>query len=570
MATRSSPARHTTTSGAANCATPCDAAIIELVSSPLDDLNASLAAAVELLADGQPVAAQLQLERPKQPEHGDFATNAALAVAKGLGAQPREFAEQLTEELGRQLGPVLVSAEVAGPGFVNLVLSDEWYGGAIDAVIAAGEQWGGAVADPPLQINVEFVSANPTGPVHVGGTRNAVYGDALARLFSFVGHKVHREYYVNDAGSQIRSLGVSVQARARGEQPPEDGYQGEYIIALAADIPGAADLPVDEVARLAVELMVAEAERSLARLRVVFDDWFHETTLHAGNPSPVAKALEILDRDGRTFVSDEALWLRTTEFDDDKDRVLERSSGEHTYFASDIAYHQDKLDRGFDLMIDVWGADHHGYIKRMHAAIAALGHDPACLELLIMQLVHLVDSGERAQMSKRAGDFVTLDELIEDIGVDAARWFLLERSHETTIELDLKLAREQSAENPVYYVQYAHARIASLLARGDAEAGPELSTDEPLHASERALVRKLLEFPAEVADAAERRSPHRIASYALSTAQAFSAFYRDCPVLDVGPAQRDFRLRLCAATGQVLACSLDLLGVSAPQSMTRD
>ena len=540
------------------------------MSSPLDDLNAALAAAVAALADGQPVSAQLQLERPKQPEHGDFATNAALAVAKGLGIQPREFAEQLTEELGRQLGPALVSAEVAGPGFVNLVLSDEWYGEAVDAVIAAGDQWGGAVADPPLQVNVEFVSANPTGPVHVGGTRNAVYGDALARLLSFVGHKVHREYYVNDAGSQIRSLGVSVQARARGEEPPEDGYQGEYIIALAADIPGAADLPVDEVARLAVELMVAEAERSLARLRVVFDDWFHETTLHAGNPSPVAKALTILDSDGRTYTSDEALWLRTTEFDDDKDRVLERSSGEHTYFASDIAYHQDKLDRGFDLMIDVWGADHHGYIKRMHAAISALGHDPACLELLIMQLVHLVDSGERAQMSKRAGDFVTLDELIEDIGVDAARWFLLERSHDTTIELDLKLAREESAENPVYYVQYAHARIASLLARGAAEAGPELSTDEPLHASERALVRKLLEFPAEVADAAERRSPHRIASYALSTAQAFSAFYRDCPVLDVGPAQRDLRLRLCAATGQVLARSLDLLGVSAPQSMTRD
>ncbi|CAB4341833.1 unannotated protein [freshwater metagenome] len=540
------------------------------MSSPLDDLNAGLTASVAALAGGQPVPVQLQLEAPKQPEHGDYATNAALAVAKGLGVQPRDFAEQLTEELGRRLGPSLVSAEIAGPGFVNLVLADGWYDGAVDAVLAAGDGWGGAVAEHPLQINVEFVSANPTGPVHVGGTRNAVYGDALARLFSFVGHKVHREYYVNDAGSQIRALGVSVQARARGEEPPEDGYQGEYIIALAADIPGAADLPVDEVSRLAVELMVAEAERSLARLRVVFDDWFHETTLHAGSPSPVEKALAILDRDGRTYTSDEALWLRTTEFDDDKDRVLERSSGEHTYFASDIAYHQDKLDRGFDLMIDVWGADHHGYIKRMHAAISALGHDPACLELLIMQLVHLVDSGERAQMSKRAGDFVTLDELIEDIGVDAARWFLLERSHETTIELDLKLAREESAENPVYYVQYAHARIASLLARGAAESGPDASVEEPLHASERALVRKLLEFPAEVADAAERRSPHRIASYALSTAQSFSAFYRDCPVLDAGPEQRDFRLRLCAATGQVLARSLDLLGVSAPQSMTRD
>ena len=525
---------------------------------------------VEALAGDAPVAAQLQMERPKQAEHGDFATNAALVVAKGIGAQPRDFAEQLTEELGRQLGSALVSAEVAGPGFVNIVLADGWYSDAVDAVIAAGDSWGSAVADPPLQINVEFVSANPTGPVHVGGTRNAVYGDSLARLLSFVGHRVQREYYVNDAGSQISALGASVQARARGEEPPEGGYQGEYIVGLAAEIPGAADLPVDEVSRVAVELMVAEAERSLARLRVVFDDWFHETTLHAGSPSPVEKALAILDRDGRTYTGDDALWLRTTEFEDDKDRVLERSNGEHTYFASDIAYHQDKLDRGFDLMIDVWGADHHGYMKRMEASVAALGHDPACLELLIMQLVHLVDSGERAQMSKRAGDFVTLDELIEDIGVDAARWFLLERSHETTMELDLKLAREQSAENPVYYVQYAHARIASILARGASEEGPADGAEEPLHASERELARRILEFPAEVADAAARRSPHRITDYAHKTAQAFSAFYRDCPVLDVPPAQRDFRLRLCAATGQVLACSLDLLGVTAPQSMTRD
>ncbi|MSX02900.1 MAG: arginine--tRNA ligase [Actinobacteria bacterium] len=529
-----------------------------------------MASSVEALAAGQPVTAKLGVERPKQPEHGDFATNAALAAAKGLGEQPREFAEKLTEELGRRLGPALVSAEVAGPGFVNLVLSDDWYSSAVDAVLAAGDAWGSAVADPPLQINVEFVSANPTGPVHVGGTRNAVYGDALGRLLSFVGHKVHREYYVNDAGSQISALGASVQARARGEEPPDGGYQGEYIIALAGDIEGAADLPADEVSRLAVELMVADAERSLARLRVVFDDWFHETTLHAGSPTPVEKALAILDGDGRSYRSDDALWLRTTEFDDDKDRVLERSNGEHTYFASDIAYHQDKIDRGFDLMIDVWGADHHGYIKRMEASIAALGHDPACLELLIMQLVHLVDSGERAQMSKRAGDFVTLDELIDDIGVDAARWFLLERSHETTMELDLTLAREQSAENPVYYVQYAHARIASILARGAEEPSPAEGEDEPLHASERELVRRLLEFPSEVADAAERRSPHRIADYSHKTAQAFSAFYRDCPVIDAPPAQRDFRLRLCAATGQVLARSLDLLGVSAPQSMTRD
>ncbi len=536
------------------------------------DLNAALARAVAAAAGGDVAASELKLDRPKQVEHGDFATNAALVVASGLGRQPREFAEQLVAELGVQLGAALVRAEVAGPGFVNLVLADGWYNDAVDRVLAAGEGWGGAVAEPPLQINIEFVSANPTGPVHVGGTRNAVYGDALGRLLSFRGHQVHREYYVNDSGSQIAALGASVQARARGKEPPEDGYQGDYITALAAQIPGAGDLPVAELARLAVELMVADAERSLARLRIVFDDWFHETTLHSGSPSALDNSLAMLERDGRSYRRDDALWLRTTEFGDDKDRVLERSNGEHTYFASDIAYHQDKLERGFGLMIDVWGADHHGYVQRMHAAIAALGHEPAQLELLIMQLVHLVDSGERAQMSKRAGDFVTLDELIEDIGVDAARWFLLARSHETTIELDLKLAREESAENPVYYVQYAHARIASLLARAAGEPGAPADdhSDAELHASERALVRQLLEFPAVVAEAAERRSPHRIASYALETAQSFSAFYRDCPVLDAAGAQRDFRLRLCAASGQLLARSLDLLGVTAPQSMTRD
>jgi arginyl-tRNA synthetase len=321
-----------------------------------------------------------------------------------------------------------------------------------------------------------------------------------------------------------------------------------------------------------VALMVAEAERSLARMRIVFDDWFHEHTLHEGDPSAVGRSLAALDEQGRTFEDDGALWLRTTEFGDDKDRVLMRSSGEHTYFASDIAYHRDKLDRGFDLLIDVWGADHHGYVPRMQAAFEASGGEPGALELVIMQLVHLVEGGERARMSKRAGEFVTLEDLIEDIGVDAARWFLLARSHDTTIELDLALAREQSSENPVYYVQYAHARACSIIARAAAEGitADDAARPEGLHPSERALVRRLLEFPGEVQEAADRRVPHRIATWALAAAQDFSAFYRDCPVVGAEPGLAAFRLELCAATRDVLARALDLLGVAAPETMERE
>jgi arginyl-tRNA synthetase len=305
-----------------------------------------------------------------------------------------------------------------------------------------------------------------------------------------------------------------------------------------------------------------------------FDRWFYESSLHEGEVSPVAHTLAILEREGHTYVSEGALWLRTTDFGDDKDRVLVRSSGEHTYFASDIAYHQDKRERGFDRQVDVWGADHHGYVLRMKAAYQALGGDPEELELLIMQLVHLVRSGERAQMSKRAGEFVTLDELVEEIGVDAARWYLLARSHDTTVDLDLDLAREQSSENPVYYVQYAHARIASILAkageerlRGAEEALGELQR-ETLHATERALVEQLLAFPAELAEATERRAPHRIAAYALELAQAFTAFYRDCRVLGAEPeAVESFRIALCVASRRLIARCLDLLGVDAPEVM---
>ena len=538
------------------------------MTTPLDDLRAALRGAVAAVADGAQPRSAPTLERPRQAEHGDYATNAALMIAKAVGAPPRDVAARLADELAGRLGPVLAGSDVAGPGFLNLVLSDVWYVEALDAIAAAGDGWGGGGADPVRTVNIEFVSANPTGPVHVGGTRNAAYGDALARLLAFRGHRVHREFYVNDHGSQIRLLGASIQARARGEEPPEGGYVGDYIVELATEIDGAAALPEDEVARLGVQLMLGQAERSLARFRIVFDIWFREHTLYDGSPNAVQRAFDVLEAQGRTFHQDGALWLRTTEFGDDKDRVLERSSGEHTYFASDIAYHQEKRERGFDLLIDIWGADHHGYVSRMHAAYQALGGAPGELELLIMQLVHLVEGGERARMSKRAGEFVTLDDLVDDIGVDAARWFLLARSHDTTMELDLELARSQSNENPVYYVQYAHARIASILRRAS-EAGelPAVDAARTLHPSERALMQRLLEFPDEVAEAAEKRAPHRIAAYALETAQSFSAFYRDCQVVGAPPADLGFRVQLCAAAQQVLARSLDLLGVAAPDEM---
>ena len=543
--------------------------------TPVTRLRAAVEAAVAALADGATPRSQPTLERPKQAGHGDYATNAALLLAPALGAPPREVAERLGGELRERLGPALDRVEVAGPGFLNLFLADRWYVEAIDGVLDAGEQFGGGGADPVRNVNVEFVSTNPTGPMHVGHTRNAAYGDALARLLAFRGHGVHREFYINDYGSQVRRFGESIQARARGDDPPPDGYRGEYVEEIARSIPGAATADVDQVARRGVELMVERMRESLRRFRVEFDTWFSERSLHEAHPpepSAVEHAFDVLAQQGRTYRHEGALWLRTTEFGDDKDRVLERSTGEHTYFASDIAYHQLKRERGYDLLIDVWGADHHGYIGRMHAAFEALGGAPDGLELLIMQLVHLVEGGRRASMSKRRGEFVSIDELIDEIGVDAARWYLLARSHETTIEVDLDLAREQSSENPVYYVQYAHARIKSVLRKaGDERVA--LALERPpgpveLEEPERALVKKLLAFPDEVAEAADRRAVHRIAAYALEVAQTFTAFYRDCLVVGAEPeAVEDNRLRLCVATGRTIAKALDLLGVAAPDEM---
>ncbi len=537
---------------------------------PLSRLRATVEeAAAALRGEDDGGRAAPTLERPPKPEFGDYSTNAAMLLAPVLGEPPRAIASRLGDELSGALGERLERVEVAGPGFLNLFLADAWFRDAVAHLLEAGDGFGGGVAAVSERILVEFVSANPTGPLTAAGGRHAAFGDALARVLGFAGHEVSREYYVNDFGNQVRLLGESVRARARGEPVPEGGYEGDYVRELAERITGAAEREPDELAVAAVELMVERIRASLHAFRVDFDSWFSERTLHDGT---VTEVLERLEHEGHVYRQQGAEWMRTSAFGDDKDRVLRRSSGEYTYFAADIAYHEHKRGRGYDRLINVLGADHHGHVTRMKAAFAALGGDPDTLELPIMQYVHIVEGGSRAAMSKRRGEFITLDELVAEIGVDAARFFLLQRSHDTTVDLDLDLAREQSSENPVYYVQYAHARIASMLdkagARRVAAALAEPRADSPLHASERALIKRLLAFPVEVGEAAARRAPHRIAAYALELAQDFTAFYRDCRVVGAEPESvESFRLALSMVSQRTIARALDLLGVQAPRSM---
>ncbi|HEX4804670.1 MAG TPA: arginine--tRNA ligase [Conexibacter sp.] len=549
--------------------------------TPLQELRAAVEAASAALRDGAPAKGTAPtVERPRREGFGDYSTNAAMLLAPSVGAPPREIAERLGEQLRERLGPGLDRYEVAGPGFLNLFLADTWHACALAEVLERGAAYGGGGAHAPERILVEFVSANPTGPLVAASGRHAAYGDALAAILAFHGHEVSREYYLNDAGAQVRKLGESVQARARGEQVPEGGYEGDYVRELAREIPDAATADPDHLAQEAVAKMLERIRATLKRFGVEHDQVFSERSLYEGEPSAVRRALAALEESGHTYRSEGALWLRTTTFGDDKDRVLERANGEPTYFASDCAYLLDKRARGFERQVDVFGADHHGYVARLRGAFQALGGDPDTLEVLIMQFVHLINAGDRSAMSKRRGVFNTLDELIDDIGVDATRFFMLQRSHDSTVDLDLDLAREQSSENPVYYVQYAHARIHSMLEKaGEARVAEALASAAalgragaglaaPLEPAERALVKKLLAFPDEVGEAAERRAPHRIAAYALELAQDFTAFYRDCHVVGAEPAGVEaFRIALSVAAQRTIARALALLGVSAPDSM---
>jgi arginyl-tRNA synthetase len=489
--------------------------------------------------------APVSLERPAKAEHGDYATNVALRLAGAQKRTPLEIAAELAERATAL--PGVESAETAPPGFLNLWLSPAWYGEALGEMVTAGTDYGAGSAEAPERVQVEMVSANPTGPVTVASARNGAYGDSVARLLEFAGHDVEREYYYNDSGTQMERFRASVEAARRGEAPPEEGYTGAYIEELAA-------LEGDPVPP-----MLQQIEASLERFRIHFDSWALQSALAERLP-------ELLDRLD-TYEHDGALWVRSTAFGDEKDRVLVRSpkrGGLPTYEAADIAYLRDKLEKGFDRAIYVLGADHHG-VRGWYEVIARmLGYDPERVEVILYQLVHLTRGRDVVKMSKRRGDVVTLDELMDEIGVDAARWYLTNRGPDQTVTIDVDLARERSEKNPVYYVQYAHARIAGILRNaGGAEADPELRAEPALE--ERDLVKRLAEFPRIVAEAAERRSPQALPTYAIRLADDFHRFYHHHRVLE--SEAQGFRLALVTATKAVIARSLDLVGVEAPDRM---
>ena len=487
--------------------------------------------------------AAVELERPSDPTHGDYATTVALRLAKERRQAPRAIAEELAAAASGLAD--VESAEVAGPGFVNLRLGTAWYGDVLGEILEQGERYGAGSAVAPEHVQVEMVSANPTGPITVAAARNGAYGDSVARLLAFAGHDVEREYYYNDAGAQMDRFRATVDAIRRGEQPPEDGYQGAYIAELAAE-------DGDPVPR-----MLERIEASMERFRIHFDGWAKQSELERR----LEEYLPRLD----TFERDGALWARSSAYGDEEDRVIVRSEGGGpTYRAADVVYLEDKLGRGFDRAIYVLGADHHG-TRNWYAAIARmLGHDPERVEVLLYQLVHLTRGGEAAKMSKRRGDVVFLDDFVDEVGVDAARWYLVNRGHDQTIEIDVDLAAEKTQKNPVYYVQYAHARIAGILRNADdAHVSPE--SPAALADEERDLIKRLAEFPGVVAEATDRRGPHALPNYAIRVADDFHRFYHEHKVL--GSETQAFRLALVRATQLVVARSLDLVGVESPERM---
>lgn len=548
----------------------------------------------------------VSVERPRDPSHGDWATNIALVSAKAAGMPPRAIAEIVAEGLRERLGATAEAIEIAGPGFINIRLAR---GVLADVVTRVREERDafGAGARTGARVQVEFVSANPVGPMHVGHGRWAALGDSIARILEHAGDEVQREFYVNDAGVQMDIFAASVSARylelcGRPGEFPEDGYRGAYITEIAREIyeeeatcwldatPASREAHFKEKAYAQV---LAHLKRVLHGMGVDFDVWFSERTLHGpgegGGPSAIDRGIERLREAGHVFEHEGAVWFRSTEFGDDKDRVLKKADGSYTYFAADVAYHADKYDRGFDLVIDIWGADHHGYVKRMESAVAALGH-PGKLEVIIGQLVNLFRDGEVVRMSKRTGEMVTFEDLLDEVGVDAARYFFLRRSTDQPLDFDIGLAKERSADNPVYYVQYAHARICSILRKASGADTADESVDVAAVAAgitagarelallgaepgtlageaELALLRKLAEFPEVVALAARQRAPHKLTTYAEDLAAAFHGFYTHCQVVVDDPALRGARLALADASRIVLARALGLLGVSAPQRM---
>ncbi|MBA4609723.1 arginine--tRNA ligase [Aeromicrobium sp. Marseille-Q0843] len=550
-----------------------------------DQLSDAIVAALTSLVDAgrvtlpDPVPAQVRVERPKVKEHGDYATNIAMQLGKKAGMNPRAFAELLAAELAASDG--IAGAEVAGPGFLNIRVAAGAQGEIARHVLEAGEAYGYA---PPSgrKVDMEFISANPTGPLHLGHTRWAAVGDAIGRVMAAAGDEVTREFYINDRGNQMDKFGASLMARAHGQEPPEDGYLGAYVADLAAriveDAPSIMSLPEDEqlvaFREAGYTLQLGEHQSELAEFNTHFDVWFSERSLHESDA--VERGMVKLREQGRLFESEGATWMRTTDFGDDKDRVLLRGNGELTYFASDTAYYVDKRDRGFDTCIYLLGADHHGYVGRLNAMAACVGDTPGeQIEVLIGQLVKIMQDGKELKLSKRAGTIVSLRELIDLIGVDPLRYTLIRYPADSPLTLDVAEMTRKSNDNPVYYVQYAHARLSSIIRNGaDLGLTADLDRFDPsLLVEDRAgdLLRALAEFPRVVARAAELREPHRVARYLEDTASTFHKFYDVCRVLPQGDEEptdtHRARLVLVAATRQVVATGLDLLGVSAPERM---
>ena len=554
----------------------------------------------------EPERPAIEIERPANPEHGDLASNLAMKLARPCRLAPLRIAEALAAELSADVGrpgSIVGAVTVAAPGFLNLRISDAAFADVVGAVLAQPAAWGHVPAASPQRVNVEFVSANPTGPLHIGNARGAFVGDLLCRVLEAAGHSVTREYYFNDFGAQVRNLGASVVAIRRGEPLPEEAYRGAYVGDLAAEIPDdvwraaqAVDAdPVMIVGQWASERVRAGIEASLAHLGVRFDVWKSEGSLY--RDGWVARAVERLQAAGALYEDEGALWFRSTAFGDDKDRVVRKSNGDWTYFGSDVGYVVEKFSRGFDRLVYIWGEDHHGTVARLRNAAAAMGYDREAVQMLLMAWVRFVRDGVEVSMSKRAGEFITLDDLLAEIGVDAARWFFAARGHTSGIDFDIELAKKQSAENPVYYVQYAHARIASILRKaigaGLAPGGAGASDPAPRGAAsgasapagsgawnggiaptalagapEAALVRSLARFPEVVEDAAAAQETHGITAYATDLATQFHAFYRDARVVDPAEPERSAaRLSLVRATQLTLAGALGLLGISAPEVM---
>jgi arginyl-tRNA synthetase len=524
-------------------------------------------------ADPRPT---VEIERPAKPEHGDLASNLAMKLARPYRRAPLDIARAIAAEIATEAadpaaGSPIASVDVAPPGFLNLRLADRVLETTVDRILADPVAWGRVPPVRPRSVNVEFVSANPTGPLTIGNARGAFVGDLLCRVLEAGGQTVTREYYFNDSGGQIDKLGASVLALRRGEPVPEDGYHGEYVGELASSAPDELTNGPDAAATLghwAAGQVRSRIEDSLERLGVHFDVWKSEGSLHA--EGWVDRAIERLRAGGHVYEEDGALWFRSTAFGDDKDRVIIRSNGQPTYFAADLGYVTEKFARGFDHLIYIWGADHHGTVARLRNAAAAMGHDADAVQVLLYSWVRFVRDGAEVSMSKRAGEFLTLDELLEEVGVDAARWFFASRAATTEIDFDIELAKKQSNENPVYYVQYAHARIASIL-RKAAETGlAPASTVAGLLAAapEAALARAVVRFPEVVEDAVTSEETHGVTAYATELATQFHAFYRDARVVDASaPELSAGRLALVAATRDTLANALGLLGISAPESM---